>query len=141
MRPKAMKIELKNILQILALLMVVLTFSMPFVTFAQQNSLQMEAIVAAERDAQADINKGLWVLGGCFGGIIGVIIAYSIEPSPPATRLLGKSPEYVAVYTDTYKEKAKKLQTNSALGGCGVSTLYVAIYGFLIMEGGDGAEQ
>ena len=108
--------------------MAVLTFSMPFVTFAQQN-LQMEAIVAAERDAQNDVNKGLWFLGGCFGGVIGVIIAYGVEPSLPATRLLGKSPEYVAFYTQAYAEKAKKLQTNSALGGCCISTLYVAIYG------------
>ena len=128
-----MKTELKKPLQILALLMVVLTFSTPFVTFAQQNSLQMEAIAAAERDAQNDVNKGLWFLGGCFGGIIGVIIAYGVEPYPPATRLLGKSPEYVAVYTDTYKEKAKKLQTNSALGGCCVSTLYVATYGVIML--------
>ena len=130
-----MKIELKNPLRILALLMVVLTFSMPFVTFAQQNSLQMDAIAAAERDAQNDVNRGLWFLGGCFGGVIGVIVAYSVEPSPPVTRLLGKSPEYVAFYTQAYAEKAKKLQTNSALGGCCVSTLYVAIYG-VIQEGG-----
>ena len=128
-----MNIELKNPFQILALLMVVLTFSMPFVTFAQRNSLQAEAIVAAERDAQNDVNKGLWFLGGCFGGVIGVIIAYGVEPSPPATRLLGKSPEYVAFYAQAYTEKAKKLQTNSALGGCCVSTLYVATYGFLML--------
>ena len=130
-----MQIELKSPAQILALLMVVLTFSMPFVTFAQQNPLQMEAIAAAERDAQNDVNKGLWFLGGCFGGVIGVIVAYSVKPSPPATRLLGKSPEYVAFYTHAYTEKAKKLQTNSALGGCCVSTLYIAIYG-VIQEGG-----
>ncbi len=130
-----MKIKLKNPFQILALLMAVLTFSMPFVTFAQQNSLQAEAIAAAERDAQNDINKGLWFLGGCFGGVIGVIIAYDVEPSPPATRLLGKSPEYVAFYTQAYAEKAKKLQTNSALGGCCVTTLYGAIFFGCIMEG------
>ncbi len=124
-----MNIELKNPFQILAFLLAALTFSMPFVTLAQQNSLQAEVIVAAERDAQNDVNKGLWFLGGCFGGVIGVIIAYSVEPSPPATRLLGKSPEYVTFYTQAYAEKAKKLQTNSALGGCCVSTLYVAIYG------------
>lgn len=123
-----MNIELKKPLQILAFLMGVLIFSMPFLTFAEQN-LQMEAIVAGERDAQNDVNKGLWFLGGCFGGVIGVIIAYGVEPSPPATRLLGKSSEYVAFYTQAYAKKAKKLQTNSALGGCCVSTLYVAIYG------------
>ena len=127
-----MKIELKKPLQILALLTAILTFSTPFVTFAQQN-LQMEAIVAAERDAQNDVNKGLWFLGGCFGGVIGVIIAYGVEPSPPATRLLGKSPEYVAFYTQAYAEKAKKLQTNSALGGCCVVTLYVATYGVVML--------
>ena len=130
-----MKIKLKNPFQILAFLMAVLAFSMPFVTFAQQNSLQAEAIAAAERDAQNDINKGLWFLGGCFGGVIGVIIAYGIEPSPPATRLLGKSPEYVAFYTQAYAEKANKLQTNSALGGCCVMTLYMAIFYGYIMEG------
>ena len=72
-------------------------------------------------------------MGGCFGGVIGVILAYGVKPSPPATRLLGKSPEYVAFYTQAYAEKAKKLQTNSALGGCCVSTLYLAIYGFVML--------
>ena len=122
-----MKIELKSPLQILALLMAVLTFSMPFVTFAQQNSLQAEAIVAAERDAQADVNTGLWFVGGCLGGVIGIIIAYAVEPAPPATRLLGKPPEYVAFYTDAYTAKAKSLQTNSALGGCVVNVLATAV--------------
>ena len=107
--------------------MAILTFSMPFVTFAQQN-LQMEAIVAAERDAQNDVNKGLWFLGGCLGGIVGVIVAYAVEPAPPATRLLGKSPEYVAFYTQAYAEKAKSLQANSALGGCVVGGIATVIY-------------
>lgn len=122
-----MKIKLKHPLQILALLMALLTFSTPFVTFAQQN-LQMEAIVAAERDAQNDVNKGLWFLGGCVGGLIGVIFAYGVEPAPPATRLLGKSPEYVAFYTDAYTKKAKQLQANSAWGGCVVNGIATVIY-------------
>ena len=123
-----MKIKLKVPFQILALLMAVLIFSMPFVTFAQQNSLRAEAIVAAQQDAQSDTNAGLWFLGGCLGGVIGVIIAYGVEPSPPATRLLGKSPEYVAFYIDAYQEKAKKLQANSAWVGCLVNGLATAVY-------------
>ena len=119
-----MKIKLNSPFKILALLMAVLTFSMPFVTFAQQNSSQMEVVIAAERDAQGDVNTGLWFLGGCLGGVVGVIVAYAVEPTPPATRLLGKSPEYVAFYSDAYREKTKKLRTNSALGGC-------AVYGFI----------
>ena len=128
MRPKAMKIELKNPLQIVALLIALLTFSTPFVTFAQQNSLQMEAIVAAERDAQNDVNKGLWFLGGCLSGVVVPMIAYGVELAPPVTRLLGKSPEYVAFYTDAYKAKAKTLRVKSALGGCIVNGLAIVAF-------------
>lgn len=106
--------------------MALLTFSMPFVTFAQQN-VQLEAIAAAERDVQVDINKGLWFVGGCLGGVVGVIIAYAVEPAPPATRLLGKSPEYVAFYTDAYTQRAKTLQANSAIGGCIVNGLATVV--------------
>ena len=128
MRPKAMKIELKNPLQIVALLIALLTFSTPFATFAQQNSLQMEAIVAAERDAQNDVNKGLWFLGGCLSGVVVPMIAYGVELAPPVTRLLGKSPEYVAFYTDAYKAKAKTLRVKSALGGCIVNGLAIVAF-------------
>ena len=41
----------------LAFFIAVLTFSMPFGTLAQQHSWRVEAKIAAERDAQTDINK------------------------------------------------------------------------------------
>ena len=123
-----MEIKLKNSFQILVLLMAVLTFSTPFVTFAQQNSLQAEAIVAAKRDAQTDVNRGLWFLGGCLGGPVVPMIAYGVELAPPVTRLLGKSPKYVAFYTDAYKAKAKTLRGESALGGCIVNALVMGAF-------------
>ena len=107
--------------------MAILTFSMPFVALAQQN-LRAEAMIAAERDARNDVNTGLWFLGGCLGGVIGLVVAYAVEPSPPATRLLGKSPEYVAFYTDAYTETAKNRQVNSAVGGCVVNAIATAVY-------------
>lgn len=122
-----MRIKLKTPFQLLTLSMAVLTCCVPFVTLAQQN-LQAEAIVAAERDAQNDVNGTLWFLGGCLGGVIAVIFAYAVKPAPPATRLLGKSPEYVATYSDVYSESAKKHQTNSALGGCAVNAIATAVY-------------
>lgn len=106
--------------RVLALIMVILTLSIPPVTFAQQH-LQSEAIIIAEGDAENDVSKGLWFLGGCFGGVVGLIVAYAVQPAPPATRLLGKSPEYVASYTDAYQERAKMVQTNNALLGCVVN--------------------
>ena len=114
--------KINSSIRVSALLMAILTLSMPVSTLSQQN-LQAEAIIAAERDAQNDINRGLWLLGGCLGGVVGVIVAYAVEPSPPVTRLLGKSPEYVASYTDAYREKAKNGQVISALGGCCLNAL------------------
>ena len=119
-----MKIKLKIPLKILALLMAVLMFSMPFVTLAQQNySLQLEAKADADADADARTNKIVWFLFGCAGGVLAVAGTYLYEPSLPAGPLLGKSPEYVAFYTDAYTEKAKALQVRGAMTGCVVSTL------------------
>ena len=84
-------------------LMAVLTFSMPFITLAQQNSVRtevseaaaahdinavnLEARAAAERDANNDINKFLWFgvgLGACIGppagGLAGCVVGNSIDP-------------------------------------------------------------
>ena len=123
-----MKIKLKIPFQILALLMAALMFHMPFVTLAQQNSVRAEAIAAAERDAQNYTNKGLWFLGGGCCGFGVISIARRHEPSLPAGQLLGKSPEYVAFYAAAYREKAKELQTNSAIAGCVIGALTGAIF-------------
>ena len=128
--------KISSTFHVLALLMTVLTFSMPFVTLAQQN-LQAEAIIDAQRDAQNDVNKSLWFLGGCLGGVIGVIVAYGVEPAPSATRLLGKSPEYVAFYTDAYKENAKKLQANNAMMGCVVNAVATVVYVMAVLAAAD----
>ena len=120
-----MKIKLKIPFQILALLMAALMFHMPFVTLAQQNSVQAEAVAAAERDAQNYTNTGRWFLVGC---CTGASIARRHEPSLPAGQFLGKSPEYVAFYAAAYREKAKELQTNIALAGCVIGALAGAIF-------------
>jgi len=81
----------------------------------------------AKLDAQADVNKMLWFGAGCLFGIFGLGAAYIIEPSPPATRLLGKPPEYVAVYTDCYRDEGKRIQTKNALVGCLIGEAAVLI--------------
>ena len=98
----------------LVFMVTVLTFSVPFVTLAQQNALQAEAIADAEKDAAIDVDTTRWFWGGCFGGV-GALT--QIEPSPPASRLIGKSPEYTAYYTDAYKAKASELQSSAARNG------------------------
>lgn len=68
----------------LALLMVVLTFSHPFLILAQQNSAEAQA----KQDAEADLNKSLWIGVGCavlpsiwLGGALVGLCAGSLDQS------------------------------------------------------------
>jgi hypothetical protein len=82
----------------------------------------------ATQDAEADTNGAAWFFLGCLG-LIGVLIAYVAEPSPPPERLMGKSPEYVGAYVGTYKSAGKSAQGRQAIIGCLVGTgVAVAIY-------------
>ncbi len=72
----------------------------------------------AKLDAKSDINKTLWMGAGCLFPLLTVGAAYIIEPSPPAVRLLGKSPEYVSAYRSCYKKAGKKAQVRNATTGC-----------------------
>lgn len=128
--------------KLLVLLTVVMMLSMPFVTLAQQTSVQAEAVAAAEADAKADTNTTFWFIVGCFGNLLGLLYANYDVPTAPASRLLGKSPEYVAFYSDAYVLKAKKLQTNQAVKGCVANAavgavgccLYWGLVGTLVSE-------
>ena len=77
----------------------------------------MQGIIDATRDAkQADTQ--VWALVGCFGGVFGVAGAYALTPSVPPIKLLGKSPEYVSYYTQTYQQEVKNQRTKNAALGC-----------------------
>lgn len=45
---------------------------------------------------------------------------------PPASRFMGKSPEYVMLYTQTYKEKIRSHQVMDATIGCVGGSLVAA---------------
>ena len=113
-------------------LSVVMVF-IPFMVNAQETISEeiAQAIAQAEADAESDINTLLWIGAGCFFSFLGVGAAYLIAPNPKVTRLLGKSPEYVATYTEAYKKKGKSLQGRCALLGC-VLGLPIAILSFLL---------
>ncbi len=76
-----------------------------------------DAQLRAEQDAESDAKKVRWFLIGLFGNIIGILIASIYEPTPPASRLLEKSPEYVAGYTDSYKAKSRSVQLRQSVIG------------------------
>ena len=148
--------KIRSAFHVSVLFMAVLIFSMPLVTFAQQHSVQAEAITAAEQDANKDVNKPLWFGVGCvltglfflpepLGYIVppsGLVGTYFYQPTPPPSRLIGKSPEYVAAYTSTYKAKSGKIQAQWASAGClgGGVTIVAVLLGIanhiFVREGG-----
>ncbi|MDE0466955.1 MAG: hypothetical protein OYL97_07845 [Candidatus Poribacteria bacterium] len=77
----------------------------------------VDAQLRAEQDAESDAKKVRWFFIGLFGNIIGILIASIYEPTPPASRLLEKSPEYVAAYTDSYKAKSRSVQLRQSVIG------------------------
>ena len=132
----------------LVVLTAVLTFSTSFGTLAQQNSGSVDAKIAAERDAEADVSKPLWFGAGCLllgvsGGSVaglglespladvmlpslwaaGIAASYFYRPNPPVERLFGKPPEYVAFYIDAYKAKRGQLHATWTTIGCASGAL------------------
>jgi hypothetical protein len=90
---------------------------------------ERSAVADAARDAVTDTNGGLWFVVGCAVGILGVLLGYVMEPSPPPTRLLGRPPEYVAAYTASYRHAGKQEQGKRAMTGCLLGTaITVAVY-------------
>ena len=89
------------------------------------------AVVAADKDAETDVSKFLWIFVGFFGNIIGILIATIYQPTPPAIRLFENSQEYIAFYTDTYKFKARSIQRNYAAVGLCISFVLVFLLAIL----------
>jgi len=102
----------------ISLLLSLVIITLPLL--AQQAETQ-NAVTEAEKQAIVDANGTLWLVVGCVGSILAVVIGQVIEPKPPQSALLGKSPEYVAAYTDAYVKKVKKIRLNNSLIGCGIS--------------------
>ena len=119
-----------RLFHILVFVMAVLVFSMSIAAFAQQNSELFDAVIAAEQDAKAGVNQLNWWTSGC--GLIGFIMA-NRESQPSPARLVGKSPEYVEVYTQVYKAKVKNLRISGAVPGC-LTTIISSIILFLFIE-------
>ena len=133
------------------ILVVALIFGLPFISVTAEtaaNSSQTELEVLrkiaadAENDADKDANADgcLWFCsgfslalgGGCLLGTLSLIPSYSYRPAPPLTRLAGKSPEYIAIYIDTYKEQRRSAAASAAIVGC---TLGAATAGCLALAG------
>ena len=80
-----------------------------------------QARMSAEQDAENDVSKFLWVVVGFFINLIGLLIAYIYQPTPPASRLVEKSQEYTMYYTEAYHAKSRSEQLKYAAIGFAIS--------------------
>lgn len=88
---------------------------------------QERAVLAARQDAEASVSTGLWFWAGCFANFFGYLTASTYHRPIPAVPLLGKSPEYVASYTDAYRAKTSELQMANARRGACISGVFYLI--------------
>lgn len=109
----------------LSIFMILAIAAIPVILNAQAG----DACSQAYHDARRDANATLWFAMGCLLGVIGLGVAYLVVPSPRATHLIGKSSEYVAVYTDCYREKGRSLQTKKAFNGCLIWGIFALLFG------------
>ena len=134
---------------IFAFFMTVLFTSTPFLSIAAQITKEAEnnatteqkskadyaeLIKTAKADAKSDLDdtqRILWFLGGVGCGICTVGAAAVMNPNPPIHRLLGKSPEYVAIYANTYTKQMRTSRLRLASAGCLVNTV---LYGIMILN-------
>ena len=103
---------------------------LPITVFSQG---QQNGFIEGEKDATADVTGGMWIAVGCLTGGISYIYPSLFNPAVPQGKLVGKSPEFVAGYTDGYNSKRKSImQKNSCYGGivywvgCGAFYLIMA---------------
>ena len=107
------------------------------------NRQQVE--IDGERDAQSDTSKLLWFFVGLALNIVGILIAYIYQQTPPATRTFEKTQEYIVFYTETYKSTSRNIQVKLAIIGFlvflalifTVSLIYIAIIFSMYSQMGD----
>lgn len=94
-------------------------------------------VATARDDASTDVGTAatidlcLWlsggfslgVVGGCLLGALGIVGARFYEPSPPPTRFIGKSPEYIDAYVARYKSTRNDVALSGACLGCIAGTI------------------
>lgn len=125
------KLQSKALSSTIIVFLAAMLLVMPF----QSNLMAQDVSTAcadAQRQAQADISGSTWFILGCLFGVIPYIISLQ-EPNPPATQLLGKSPEYIAMYTDCYRKEGKHIKSKNALTGCLIGTgVTIVLYVILL---------
>ena len=120
-----------SFLSSVAFLSIILVFSMPFISMAQEQkrSDAAQGRIDGNLDAELEVDAGAWFFAGFLCGIFAIGGAMVYEPPINPVRLMGKSPDYIMNYTHAYKGTAAEKQTGASFAGCligsGISLAYI----------------
>ncbi len=92
-------------------------------------AIYQQALLNARNDAEISTKDLNWFFGGFCCGIFGPLYAVLDTPNVPSNRLLGKSPEYVSIYTNEFQAKTRARRIRFSIIGGSISALMsLAIY-------------
>ena len=106
----------------------ILTTLFTTIPCSAQSGLAAQAVIDARRDAEKDVNIILWTASGCCFSAITYTVAVTRTPDFPINRLIGKSPEYVLLYSQEYQRKTISLQSKYTLIGWVTGFVVVTLY-------------
>jgi hypothetical protein len=104
--------------RIIAIMTAVVFLSVPLLAQAQTTAGAddyLKGKTDGERDAKA---SAIWFFAGFCFGLLGVLVAFLVKPSPSTGAMIGKSQIYINGYIDGYKSKSAKKQGSLAVSGC-----------------------
>ena len=90
--------------------------------------IQQQARLDAEMDVARDANPYQWGLGGVLCGFFALGVSVAYAPTVPTANLMGKSPDYIISYTDTYRSEMKIKNITAAGIGCLMNVSVIGLW-------------
>ncbi len=87
--------------------------------------------ITADEDFSED-SAGILIGASCLLHGAGLVGAFMSESTPPPSRLMGKSAEYVNFYTDAYRTESRR--SRALWGAAGSASGCLVVGGILILE-------
>ncbi|MCK5599779.1 hypothetical protein KAI78_09165 [bacterium] len=94
----------------------------------------------SEYDATVYANRTLWFSAGVLFNIFAVGISYLFVPVPSPESLVGRSEDFVGIYTENYRKILQSINTKWAIFGCVGNTAVLSTI-FLVYAIRDGCQE
>ena len=116
----------------ISILMVMSLFLCSTVSAAEPTEPDVVVTQQARLDAEThvirDVRSLEWGLGGFLCGFFALGASVAYAPTVPTANLMGKSPDYIIAYTDTYRSAMKRKNITAAGIGCLMNVSIIALW-------------